>query len=445
MPTSQSTVEALLQLIPQVDELEVLRLKLVASAVPDPGKAWDSSSAYSTVDKRILTLGDAEHALDRALDAVLKYVALLHDGMRPVFRSFFEGDVDGAARHLVALGEEHESDGRAVDARRCYHAALRLVLPLPDKAPQILALRRLGRVSLSLGEFNEATAFYERSAELSRDTSDLRSEVIARTGAGNVNSYQGRWSEAERAYNAALALTEQRSPERLSLEQGQLYNNLGNVQTRVGRLGEAEESLGRAHALWSEMDSPLDRAVYQLNLGHLREAQGRTTDARQAYQAGVALAIPSSLKALIAADLADMCLREGSVTEAEDMGKLAEEHAIQSGSPYALGYMYRNLGNLARARGDEDGFTFYEKALQIAREKEYPSLEAETLADYAELRRHAGGAEEAEAYLERACHIFGQLGWVPSLTSAERALTELRAVRAPLKGAQDTPLAAAGD
>jgi tetratricopeptide (TPR) repeat protein len=443
--SSQSTVEALLQLIPQVDELEVLRLEVVAAAVPDPQKAWDSSSAYSTVDKRILTPEDADHALDRARDAVLKYVTALHEGMRPVFRSYFEGDVDGAARQLVLLGEQHENNGRAMDARRCYHAALGLVLPLPDKAPQILALRRLGRVSLALGDFKEATAFYERSAELARDTGDLRSEVIARTGTGNVNSYQGRWSEAEVAYNAALKLAEQSDSGRLTLEEGQLYNNLGNAHTRVGRLDEAEECFARADALWNEVDSPLDRAVYQLNLGHLREAQGRTADARQAYETGVELAIPSSIKALIAADLADMCLREGNVTEAEDMGKVAEEHAIQSGSPYALGYMYRNLGNLARARGDEDGFTFYEKALQIAREKGYPSLEAETLADYAELRRHAGGSEEAEAYLERACEMFGELGWLPSLANAERALAELRAQRTALEDAPETPMAAAGD
>ena len=92
------------------------------------------------------------------------------------------------------------------------------------------------------------------------------------------------------------------------------------------------------------------------------------------------------------------------------MARVAEEHAIASRSPYTLGYMYRNLGNLARARGDEDGFTFFEKALQIAREKGYPSLEAETLVDYAELRRNAGGGEEAEAYLERARELFIQLG-----------------------------------
>jgi tetratricopeptide (TPR) repeat protein len=426
-----------------VDELEVLRLEMIRTAVPDPGRAWDSSSAYSTVDKRILSPQDVDRALAQAQEQVLQHAALLHEGLRPVFRSYFAGDGDGAARHLIALGERHEASGRAHGARQCYHAALSMALPLPDKSAQILALRRLGRVGLALGDFKDATAFYERSAELAQDSGDLRGEVIARTGAGNVSMYQGRWAQAEQAYVSALALAEEASAA-MALERGQLCNNLGNVHTRWGRLDDAETWLARARALWDGVDSPVDAAVWFLNLGHLREAQGRLGEAREAYEGGVNLPVPSSLKALIASDLADACLKEGYVTQAAEMARIAEEHAIASASPYTLGYMYRNLGNLARARGDEDGFNFFEKALQIAREKGYPSLEAETLADYAELRRNAGGVEEAEAYLERARELFVQLGAPQNLARVERLLGEIRRPE-PSDDPGALPLAAAGD
>lgn len=445
MPRPDETVEALLQLVPSVDELELLRLELIRAAVPDPGKAWDSSSEYSTVDKRILTADDVDRALAHAQELMLQYASFLHEGLRPVFRSYFTGDSGGASRHLIALGERHEASGRASGARQCYHAGLRLALPLADKSAQILALRRLGRVALALGDFKDATSFYERSAELAHDSGDLPGEVIACTGAGNVSMYQGRWAEAERAYSSALALTNQAGAESLSLERGQLYNNLGNVHTRWGRLEEAEEWLARARDLWSEVESPLDSAIWYLNLGHLREAQERLAEAREAYTSGVNLSVPSSLKALIAADLADVCLKDGYVTQAAEMARVAEEHAIASGSPYTLGYMYRNLGNLARARGNDDGFTFFEKALQIAREKGYPSLEAETLADYAELRRGAGGVEEAEAYLERARELFVELGSPQNLARVDRALEEIRTERTLLEVPPETPMAAAGD
>lgn len=447
MSRSEVTVEELLRLLPTVEELEVLRLQLVSAAVPDPERTWDSSSSYSTVDKRILAPEDVELAIAQAEQAVLQHMTLLHEGLRPVFRSWFNGQKDEAARHLIALGELQEGSGRALGASQCYRAALSVSLPLAEKGAQILALRRLGRVALMLGEFSDATAYYTRSADLARDTDDLRGEVIARTGAGNVKTYQGRWAEAGQIYQEALALAESATSDELRLERGQLFNNLGGVSHSTGRLSESEEWLARAQELWESMDAPLETGIWYLHRGHLRNAQGRLEEARQCYQAGLDLPIPASLKAAMSADLAHAWLLEGYTTEAEEVARMAEQHAIATRSPYTLGYMYRQLGNLARARDDEDGFTFYEKALQIAREKGYPSLEAETLADYAELRGRNGGAEEAVAYLERACELFMELGSVQDLARAEQALAKLqRTVRPdPEPEEPEHPLAIAGD
>jgi len=433
---SEVTVEQLLQLLPGVEELEVLRLRVISAAVPDPEREWDSSISYSTVDKRILSPEDIERSLQQSQEELEQYIALLHAGLRDVFRSFFADRPDEAALHMVTLGERHEASGRARGARSCYEAALRLSLPLTDKRPQILALRRLGRVSLALAEFADATAYYERSAQLARDSEDLHAQIIALTGAGNVLLYQGRWQEAEQAYVAALELVEAGGQGRMVLERGQLFNNLGNINHRLNRQDDAEAWLNRALETWKSVASPLDHAVCLANLGHVRVQQGRYEEARDCYEAALALPVPPSVKALTAADLAEVYMVEGHMSEAEKAARVAEEHAIAAGSPYTLGYMYRNRGNLARARGHEDGFTFYEKALQIAREKGYPSLEAETLLDYAELRRQGGGVEEAQAYLERARELFTELGAVQNLARAEKALQALSG---------ELPLASAAD
>ncbi|HEX8394600.1 MAG TPA: tetratricopeptide repeat protein, partial [Longimicrobium sp.] len=149
-----------------------------------------------------------------------------------------------------------------------------------------------------------------------------------------------------------------------------------------------------------------------------------------------ALPVPAALLSGVASDLAELCIRDGHVSQAEEWGRVAEEHAIASGSVYILGRMYQGRGNIARARGDDDGFTFFEKALEIARDKGYPVLEAETLADYAELRRQSGGTEEAVAYLERAGELFAELGAMQDVARMERALRELR---------MELPIAAAAD
>jgi tetratricopeptide (TPR) repeat protein len=443
----EATIEEILGLLPDLDELEVLRLRLVAAAVRDPGKEWDSSSAYTTIDKRIVTLEAAEGALAEAERALHDFVAEMHQGLRPVLQSLFADDRAEAARHLVALGETMEARGRLLGARRCYRAALSVSLPLPEKATQILALRRVGRVSLSVGDFEEGVAYYDRSAELARDSGDVHGEVVARTGIGNLRMWQGRWSEAETCYHEALALTEKPGAGQLTLERGQLYNNLGNLTTRQRRLEESERWFESAFRVWETHPSPVDRAICHHNHAHLREAQDRWDEARSGYEAALRLQISMGLRATIATDLAGWWLHEGHLTQAESLGRMAEEQAIASGSPYTMGYMYQGRGNIARARGDADGFTFYEKALEIAREKGYTFLEADTLVDYAAMRAQNDGAEEAAAYLERAGEIFRELGAAGELERTERTLAELRAAQAAgtdpdLAG---SPLAAAAD
>lgn len=444
MNRPEATIEELLALLPDLDELEVLRLRLVAGAVRDPGKEWDSSSAYTTIDKRIVTPEAAERALDEAEQALHEFVSLLHAGLRPLVRSFFTDDRDQAARHLVGLGESLEGSGRLMGARQCYRAALTISLPLADKAAQILALRRIGRVSVSVGAFQEAVAYYERSAELARDSGDVHGEVIGRIGIGNVRMWQGRWNEAETCYHEALSLTEA-AESGLTLERGQIYNNLGNLTTRQQRLDESEGWFESAFRVWDSLASPVDLAICHHNHAHLREAQERWDEARRGYEAALKLPISTALRATIATDLADWWLHDGHVTQAEEWGRLAEEQAIAAGSPYTLGYMYQGRGNIARAQGDADGFTFFEKALEIARDKGYPFLEAETLLDYAALRAQNDGVEEAAAYLERACEIFRELGAAGEVERVVRALTALRSGDVELDPAGETPVAAAGD
>ncbi|WP_420130260.1 tetratricopeptide repeat protein [Longimicrobium sp.] len=449
MSRIEATVEELLGLLPEVDELELLRLRIIGAAVPDPGKAWDSSSAYATVDKRIVSAEEVDRAVQEAEESLRSYIASLYEGLRPIFRSFYAGQKDEAALQLVALGEQMEGGGRLKGARQCYRSALAISLPLLDKGPQILALRRIGRVSLTLGDFQESGSHYERSAQLARDAGEVRGEVVARTGYANVLAWQGRWVEADARYREALALLEGLDGPVPSVERAQLFNNLGNIDTWLERLDDAERLLGQALEMWRTLSSPHDMAICYINTAHLLEQQGRFADARAAYEQAFEQPVPHALRSGISSDMAEMCLREGHLSQAEEWGRVAEEHAIRSGSVYMLGRMYQGRGNIARARRDEDGFTFFEKALEIARDKGYPFLEAETLRDYAELRRQTGGTEEAQAYLERAREIFHELGAVRNLAGVDDVLAELRLRNESLfeSGPEEPehPLAAAGD
>lgn len=426
MTRSSATLEELFCLLPELEELEVFRLTLVGLAVPNPGKEWDSSTAYATIDKRIVTVDRLESAIDESEKALHEYISSLHAVLRPLFRSYWSGSNGDTASHLIDLGDRQEKEGMYRKARQCYDVALTLSLPLADKGPQIQALRKIARVALALGDLQEALSYYQRSAELASDAGDAHAEIVARTGLGNVRLWQGRWAEAESCYKEALTLVERAEDDAsVLLERGQLYNNLGTSATRQMRLEEANAWFTQALGIWRTLPSPFDLAVCHHNTGLLRDIQGRREEARQIYHHALSLPIPSGMWAGIAIDLAESYLRDGHMSQAEHWGRAAEERAIATRSPYFLGRMYHGRGTIARARGDDGGFTFFEKALQIAREKEYRFLEAEILVDYALLRIQSGEAEEAQAYLEQARGTFQELGAVHELERAEQALRTL--------------------
>ncbi|HEV2130921.1 MAG TPA: tetratricopeptide repeat protein [Longimicrobiaceae bacterium] len=426
MERSQRTLEELYRVIPDVEEFETLRLAIIGAAVPDPATLWARSSASATIDKRVVPADRIEQVVDEAEAALHAYIASVFSTFRPLFRTFQAGKHIEVAYHLVELGERQEAHGRYRKARRCFDSALDVALPLTEKGPQILALRSIGRVARTLGDLHEALEYYRRSAELACDAQDLKGEVIAQTGYANVLAAQGRWGEAERCYREVLAKVDERGEaESLRLQQAQLYNNLGMIATRQHHLSAAEEWLERALRQWAVLDSPVDVAVCYYNRGFLREQQERLSEAHAVYEQALALDIPPGMRVGIMVQLADLHVKQGQLRAAEARGREAEQLAITAQSPYYLAEMYRGLGNIARAKGDHDGFTFFEKALEITREKDYRLLAAKTLTEYSVLRSEMGEWEEAISFLERAREIFSQLGAVHEQARAEHRLEAL--------------------
>jgi tetratricopeptide (TPR) repeat protein len=418
------TYDEILRLLPPLEEFEELRLALAGVAEEDPAGTWEKSRSYSTVDRRVLATEDLSRTLQEVEESLHRHVRELFAALPGLFAAFGAGDTGGAASRLIELGERFEGRGRFADASKCFAAALSLSLPLTDKLPQILALRRLARVALARGELAEAVGYYERSAQLARDAGDLGGEVIARTGEGNVRVYQGRLREAERCYRDASRLIDSApGGEELKLERGQLLNNLGMVTARQGRLDDAERWFEEARASWEATDSPVDLGVWKHNVGLLRDLQGRRAEAREVLAAALSLDVPHWLCSVIAIDLAECVLSDGELEEARRWARIAEQHALTARSPAHLTTLYKGLGNIARAAGEEDGFIFFEKALQLARAHGYPLLEGEVLLDYAALRVTMGEREEAQAYLERAIEILQEVGAEHDL---ERARAELR-------------------
>ncbi|MDQ3388818.1 MAG: tetratricopeptide repeat protein, partial [Gemmatimonadota bacterium] len=412
-------------------EAESLRFGLAGAAVPNPDTAWSKASFLSTVDKRVLDATGALQAVRGAERRARGMDELLFGTLRELIRLCYTEDRCEGARKLIEAGERYEALPEPRYARVFYEKAVELSAPLGDRTLHALALRRVGRSLLSAGELSGSLSLYTRSAQLARDSDDLKGEVVGRVGMANALMRQGRWPDAQAIYEGTLAKLDDSSEEgTLMLERGQLFNNLGLAAARQNRLQESEDWLDRAGKVWQKVDSPVDAIIRTHILSVVRGRQGRVEESRQLLEEAFGRSPSALLRAGIAIDLAETCLRLRDHSDALRWGRIAEDHAITAQSADYLARVYRGLGNIARDTGD-DGVGFYEKALDIARGRELVLCEAETLLDYARLRLLAEEDEEAVAYLEGACIIFRELGAAHELAEADLLLAERRQLVRP--------------
>jgi tetratricopeptide (TPR) repeat protein len=416
-----------------LEELEALRFALVGAASRDPAKEWAASSAYATIDQRIIGVDGVTETLQGAERDLHQHISELFATVAGLLRACYAGRETEAAERLIAQGESFEGHGQLVRARQFYEHALRLSLPLPDRSAQIRALRRIGRVLLTCGDLSEAHQYYTRCIQVARDTDDVETEVNARIGAGNALLRQGHRRAAEVAYHDALArIGEAGAKDQLRLQRAQIYNNLAVTALRQDQLAEAEKWLDQVAPLWETVVSPVDVAIYFLHRAELRTRQGDSVEGRRLFEYALSLsAAPSAIRAIIAIDLAGVCMSEGYVQDAIYWAREAEDYAIAARSVDYLCHVYRGLGNIARDTGHEDGVAFYEKALDLARTRGLSLSEGQTLLEYAELRARADGMEEARVYLQRAREILLEIGAAPEARRAEEALAKLGAPEDP--------------
>ncbi|MBI4410609.1 MAG: tetratricopeptide repeat protein, partial [Gemmatimonadetes bacterium] len=205
MEQRELPVAALFRVLPDIPELTPLREALLSASTPDPAKAWASSSSYVTVDKRVLPADRLEAIARGAEDAVRRRVGRVYEALTGVLRSIATGDEAGAVDQLIVLGETAEADEQWRDARAYLEAAAQLAAPISDRRPLSRALRRLARAEWNLGDVDAAYTRYRRSLAAARAAADQEATIVAFVGLGNMRSFQGRWSEAQAHYEAALA------------------------------------------------------------------------------------------------------------------------------------------------------------------------------------------------------------------------------------------------
>lgn len=263
--------------------------------------------------------------------------------------------VDEHPQESLALLSDLAVDGelillraRALERLGHYREALELLEELPP-SPDRSALR--AGVLLRLGHLAEAQAEAEAAAGGS-----AFSQAEGLNLQGMMLLGQGRFQEAAEAFSRAAVRF------LMAGEEVRHLGALGNRAVALAELGQGEEAFAEVLEAIGEREGL--RARVYLNLGVVRERQGRAEEAEALYQNSLRLA-------------------QGNL---EAMGRAWNN----------LGALYHRQGRAAEARAA------YQEALRLAKASREWVLTAAVLANLAELTGERASLEEAISLLEEA-------------------------------------------
>lgn len=413
-------VRQLIELLPDLAEFDALRQSLQRASSEDAAQQWASRAEYATVDRRVVAhaaLGSVLSSAEAEMRARLKR---LYEAATIAFASLSTNDCEEKARQLIDLGERAESAEQWRDAAAYYLLAHGITRTAANLTTRALVLRRVGRSALNTGDFARATHFYSMSLATAATVCDTAGQVIAATGLGNVASYQGRWREADNWYSNALTLC----GDARSRERGQLLVNRSMATREQQLYDDARKCLEDAATLWEEF-TPGDRAGWYNNVGLLLLVQNELDDANTCFLQALDSDPDHYHRAMVLDNLAELELRRGNYDVAAARCREAEAVALTHGSPRALAEVYMRLGRISSQRQDANGVTFFDKALEITRDKQYPLLNGDVCYEYARFRHQLGDCAAARSLYEQALAVYAELGAATKVSAVQAELASL--------------------
>lgn len=386
---------------------------LLSNAGADDRVVWSGSGAYRTVGKREIQTGELRRQLGAMLHQMSRDRADAYDAYVDALDSMQAGDRAAAATHLLRAGGISEAASLLEQARAWYGVALEVAGTVRTRGPEIQALLALGRVTMRLGRFQDAGRHFQRALALAESEHDHEGTADACTGLGNIALEQVPGAHGARAwFDRGLASAREVGSER---RMGELHLKLGDAACRAGEWTLASASLRQARELFQQLSDSSGVARVLALQAALSAAVGDQGDAMASWREAIACVLggdpDQALEVSLRIDFAKLLLESGRFVEANEELRLAEQQAIARSLIHDLIHIYTLMGSAHGRQGDEVGFVFFEQAIELMRLLDHSQLdEAQVCLEYGLFESRVDRPEESRAYLERAREIFESVG-----------------------------------
>jgi len=270
---------------------------------------------------------------------------------------------------------------------------------------QTFSLDHTATLDALLAEFPNIHHFFAFAGSLGGDwprrLSDLSFHLL--------NYYQYRVLLGEDILQRLLPLQQ---PAGLTLQAAQSAEFLGDLESRLGKLDEAETHYKEAIELFRREQDNLGLANTCRSMGDLESRLGKPDEAETHYKEAMELYRQERSNLGLAnaiQSLGDLESRLGKPDEAEAHYKEAMELYRQERSNLGLANAIRSLGDLERHLGKlDEAETHYKEAMELYRQERFNLGLSNAIRSLGDLESRLGKLDEAEAHYKEAIELYRQ-------------------------------------
>jgi putative nucleotidyltransferase with HDIG domain len=324
-----------------------------------------------------------------------------------------------AVATLVEEAQRSERAGQREIARRRYETALYLLRP-NDGLAATAVVRRIARAYIDDAQSDVALDCLSAALGMSEALGELSGQAHALNLMAIANDLRGELDEAERLYDTALRRATAAGDEPLI---AMIAQNLGIFASRRGDFLAALDHYASSLVTYRTAGLREYLGPVLNNMGLVYTQLDRLDEAQAAYDEAVIHCnangdAPHRLLALI--NSTDLWIARGDIERAASVCRTVLDEATASGDQRALAETHKQLGIIARMRGD-----LVESELQLATaydsamRREDLLLAAETVSEQAQLYERMGKNRETLQALSLSHNLFTKL-------RAQRSLADLK-------------------
>jgi tetratricopeptide (TPR) repeat protein len=272
---------------------------------------------------------------------------------------------------LTSLGNAYSSLGQSQQAIAFYQQSLEIEQAISDKKGEANSLSNLGNAYNFLGQYQQAMTFFQQSLEIQQAIGDKKGEANSLGNLGNAYNFLGQ-------YQQAITFLQQ------SLEIQQAIGDKKGEASSLGNLGSACHSLGQYQQAMTFFQQSLE--IKQV-IGDKKGEAGSLTNLGSAYNF------------------------LGQYQQAITFYQQSLEVQQMIGDKYGEAFSLGNLGNASNFLGQyQQAITFLQQSLEIQQAIGDKPGEANSLSNLGNASNFLGQYQQAITFLQQSLEIQQAIG-----------------------------------